>query len=247
MKAIVLAGGFAKRLWPLTLNKAKPLLDIGGKPIINYVIEKLEGMDEIEEIFVSTNAKFDQAFRKWLDKYKFKKVRVVIEETRSEEEKLGAIGGITFVLEREKIDDDCLIVAGDNILGFEVSDFLDFYRGREAPVIALFDVKDLEKAKIYGIVGMDDNKKIVDFVEKPKEPKSTLASICCYVFPKNTIELFPEYLKSGNSKDAPGFFLQWLVKKKDVFGFVFSNYWFDIGSFESLEEARGFMNNAQST
>ena len=149
MKAIVLAGGFAKRLWPLTLNKAKPLLDMGGKPIINYTIEKLEKIDEIDEIFVSTNAKFEQVFEKWLEKYKFKKVKVVIEETHSEEEKLGAIGGINFVLEKEKIADDCLIIAGDNILGFDVADFLDFYNSKKSPVIALFDVNDIEKVLTF--------------------------------------------------------------------------------------------------
>lgn len=241
MIAIVLAGGYAKRLWPLTLKKAKPLLEVGGKPIINHIIEKLENTDEVDQIIVSTNAKFEDGFNDWLKKYNLKKIKIIIEETHSEEEKLGAIGGINFVLEKEKIDDDCLIIAGDNIIGFEISDFLEFYQQKQSPVIALFDVKGYEKAKLYGIVEIDDNDKVIDFVEKPKQPKSTLASMCCYVFPRNTLKLFKEYMKSDNSKDAPGFFLQWLIKKTEVFAFVFSNYWFDIGSFESLDEAKEFM------
>jgi len=241
MKAIVLAGGFAKRLWPLTLDKAKPLLEVGGKPIINYIIEKLEGMDEIDKIFISTNAKFELGFKQWLKKYEFKKIKIVVEETRSEEEKLGAIAGINFVLEREKIDDDCIIIAGDNLFGFILDDFLGFYKEKKSPVVAFFDVKDFEKAKLYGIAELDENNKIKGFLEKPEKPPSTLASTCCYIFPKDTVRLFPEYLKEGGSKDAPGFFLQWLIRKEEIFAYVFSNYWFDIGSFESLEEARKFM------
>jgi len=241
MKAIVLVGGFAKRLWPLTLNKAKPLLEVGGKPIINYIIEKLEEVDEIDKIFVSTNARFEPGFKQWLKRYKFKKIKIVVEETKSEEEKLGAIGGINFVLEKEKIDDDCIIIAGDNLFGFGLDDFIEFYKEKKSPVVAFFDIKDLEKAKIYGIAKVDENNKIIEFIEKPENPPTTLASAVVYLFPKKFLKLFPEYLKEDNPKDAPGFFLQWLTKKEKIFAYIFSNYWFDIGSFESLEEARDFM------
>ena len=242
MKCIILAGGFAKRLWPLTLNKSKPLLEVSGKPIINYIMEKIDTIDVIDEIFVSTNAKFEPAFNEWFEKYKFKKpIKLVIEPTKSEEEKLGAIAGINFVLENEKIDEECLIIAGDNLFSFEISDIIDFYREKNAPVIAFFDVNNKEKAKLYGIAKIDQNNKIIDFIEKPEDPPSTLASTVCYIFPQAVLSLFSKYLKVSKKRDAPGFFLQWLHKKHDVYAFVFSGYWFDIGSFESLEEARKFM------
>jgi glucose-1-phosphate thymidylyltransferase len=241
MKAIVLAGGFAKRLWPLTLDKAKPLLEIAGKPMINYIIEKLGGIGGIDEIFVSTNERFRQDFRQWLKKYKFKKIKIVIEKTRNEGEKLGAIAGISFVLEKEKIDDDCIIIAGDNLFGFTIPEFIGFYKEKKYPVVALFDVGNYEKAKQYGIAKIDENGIIRKFLEKPEKPPSTLASTCCYIFPRKTVKLFPEYIKEDNLKDAPGFFLQWLIRREKVFAFVFSSYWFDVGSFESLEEAKKFM------
>lgn len=241
MKALVLAGGYAKRLWPLTLNKAKPLLEVGGKPIINYIIEKLEKNDEITEIIISTNAKFEPVFKEWVQKYGFDKLKFVIEETHSENEKFGAIAGINFAIKLANIDEDCIILAGDNLFSFDINDFIALFKEKSAPVLAVFDVKDKELAKKYGIAALDDSNKVVGFEEKPENPKSTLASTGCYVFPKATLELFAEYLDQSDKKDAPGFFLQWLYKKQDVFAFKFSDYWFDIGSLEALDEAREFM------
>ncbi len=245
IKAVVLCGGFAKRLWPLTLEKAKPLLEVGGKPIMNYIVEKLEKMGEINEIIISTNAKFEPVFKEWVQKYGFEKLKFVIEGAHSEEEKLGSIAGIDFAINLAKIDEDCIILAGDNIFSFEVRDFIEFFRQKKAPVVAVFDVKDVEKAKGYGIVEIDDKNKIIEFDEKPEQPKSTLASTGCYIFPKDTLKLFSEYLKQSKKKDAPGFFLEWLHKKQDVFGYVFSDYWFDIGNKEALEETRKFMEKKQ--
>ena len=240
-KAIVLAGGYAKRLWPLTLNKAKPLLEVGGKPIINYIIEKLEEIKEVDEIVISTNAKFEPVFKEWVQKYGFEKLKFVIEETHSENEKFGAIAGINFAIKLAEIDDDCIILAGDNIFSFEINDFISFFHKKKAPVLAVFDIKDQNLAKKYGIASLD-NEKIVEFEEKPENPKSTLAATACYIFPKQTLKLFSEYLNQSEKKDAPGFFLQWLHKKQDVFAFSFSDYWFDIGSLEALEDAKKFMN-----
>lgn len=240
MKAIVLAGGFAKRLWPITLEVSKPLLKVGKEPVINNVIRKLETV-ELDKIFISTNEKFKDDYKKWLERYKFKKIKIVIEKTHSEKEKLGAIGGINFLIKKEGLKDDCIIVGGDNILSFSMKDFVEFYENKKAPIVAVFDVKDREKAKIYGIVKIDKNKKITGFFEKPEKPPTTLASTCCYIFPKNVLPLFSKYLKQKNPKDAPGFFLSWLCKRKNVFAFIFKNHWFDIGDKKSLSKARKYM------
>jgi len=244
MKCILLCGGYATRLLPLTKDKAKPLLEVDGKHIIDYTLEKLVVINEIDEIIISTNTKFEDGFKEWLSKKNIEKnIKLVIEETTEEEDKLGAIGGINFVLDQEKIDEDVIIIAGDNVFGFDIRAFIEFYKEKKSAIMAAFDVQNIEKAKLYGIVKIDENHKITNFEEKPSNPKSTLASTACYIYPKETLSLFKQYLNEGNSKDEPGFFLEWLYKKQDIFAFVFSNYWFDIGDFASLKEAEEFMNS----
>jgi glucose-1-phosphate thymidylyltransferase len=244
MKCIILCGGFATRLMPLTKNKAKPLLEVSGKLIIDYVLEKVSGIKEIDKIIISTNEKFSADFKKWLPKDS--RYKIVIEKTIKEEEKLGAVGGINFVVNKEKIKDDTMVIAGDNIFGFALQDFIKFYHDKKTVVMAAFDIKNKEKSKLYGIIRIDKNQKIIDFEEKPKDPKSTLASTACYIFPEKILPLFQEYLENNRSKDAPGFFLEWLRKKQEIHAYVFSNYWFDIGDFKSLEKAGKFLKSTQN-
>lgn len=242
MKAIILAGGYAKRLWPLTMTTPKPLLRVGSKPIINYIVESLEKIDEIDHIYVSTNKKFEKQFSHWLKDYSFTKpVEIIIENTNSEETKLGAIGGIDFIIKNTGIDEDCIIIAGDNMFDFSLQEFITFYKEKKGTVMAVFDIVDPSKASLYGIVTLDDQCKVIDFIEKPKDPPSTLVSTACYIFPRDTIKYFSSYLKDGNNKDSPGFFLQWLHKSEDVYGFAFNGQWFDIGDKDSLKKARAFI------
>lgn len=244
MKAIVLAGGFAKRLWPLTHEQAKPLIDIGGKPVINYIIErliKLKNERRIDEIFVSINSKFEQDFIKWKERYGFD-VKIVVEKTTHEDEKLGAIGGINFLINREHLDDKVLIVNGDNLFDdkFNFSDALNFFHQKLGPVVCGFDVKTKERAKLFGTIIFDVNDKIIDFVEKPEHPQTTLISMGLYIFKKETLELLKKYIADGNSKDKPGEFIQWLYKRCDVFVYPYIGNWFDIGDHDTLNAAREF-------
>ncbi|MBI2971160.1 MAG: nucleotidyltransferase family protein [Candidatus Aenigmarchaeota archaeon] len=242
MKCILLCGGFAKRLWPMTLSVSKPLLEVGGKPVINYILEKLETIKGIDSVLVSTNARFERDYTSWKAKYHFDKpVHIIIEDSRREEEKLGAIGGVHYVLSTQRIQDDCMIIAGDNLIGFDVADFVECFRKKKHPVVAAFDLKDRSKARLYGILKVDGTQRVVDFVEKPQEPASTLASTGCYLFPRASLHYFGEYLSEGNHKDAPGFFLQWLHKREAVYAYIFENNWFDIGDKDSLSKARTFM------
>jgi glucose-1-phosphate thymidylyltransferase len=238
MQAIILAGGFAKRLWPLTKNTAKPLLDVGGKPMIEYIMEKIENLD-VDKIFISTNARFGDDFKKYLAKRGCKKpAEVVVEPTYGEDEKFGAIAGLHYVIDEKDIDDDVLVVSGDNLFEFDIEKFVDFFKNKMTTVIAVYDVEDEEIAKRMGIVTLDDEGKVVGFVEKPEEPSSTLTSIGCYIFAKKDLEMFGKYLNDKNNPDAPGYFVGWLIKQTPVFGFPISGKWFDVGDLKCLEDAR---------
>jgi len=242
MKAIVLAGGFAKRLWPMTKENAKPLIAVGGKPVINHIVEemvKLKKRKIIDVIYVSTNKKFEQDFQEWMKKYKFD-VTLIIEETTHEGEKLGAVGGINFLIKKERLDDDVMVIGGDNLFDkkFKFSKVIKFFREKGGPVLCGFDVETDMKAKLFGTIIFDEGGKINNFEEKPETPKTTFVSIACYLYTKKTLGLLKKYIADGNPTDMPGQFHQWLIKKQDTFVFPTGGEWFDIGNFCTLKAAR---------
>ncbi len=243
MKCIILCAGYATRLYPLTENQPKPLLKIAEKVIVEHILEKISEIDEIKDVYIITNNKFHSHFSEWVSGYKYKtrlRIKVINDKTMSNDDRLGAIGDINFVIKKEKIKDDVLIISGDNLFEFGLLGIYAEHKKRNQAIIALYDVKKFEEAKKFGIVTADKDLKITGFHEKPQEPKSTLASIGIYFYPKETVGKISKYLEQGNSKDAPGFFLQWLHKEEQVHGYVFDSEkhkWFDIGSYESLKEA----------
>lgn len=240
MKCVILAGGFAKRMWPLTMGLPKALLEVAGKPVIEHIIEKLENIGS-KEIYVSTNKKFEDVFRKWVDGYRAKNnvsVNLLVEPALKEEEKFGSIKAMQFFISEENVNEDLLIVGGDNIFGFEMNDFLKFSREREAPAVAFFDVGDIEKVRNkFGVVVLDKDLKITEFQEKPSDPKSTLVSTCIYYFPKENLDMISTYLGDNNNPDTPGYFIKWLSQRTPVYGFVFKEQWYDIGSKEVYKQA----------
>ncbi|MBU7042097.1 MAG: NTP transferase domain-containing protein [Theionarchaea archaeon] len=233
MKVVILSGGFATRLRPLTNERAKPLLPIAGEPLIEYVFEKY---DISEKPFVTTNEKFLPQFTEWIETYE-RDVHLIIEETRSEEEKLGAIGALANFVTTQDIADDLLVVAGDNIFPFSLSEFVDAFCGN--PLIALFDFQDKERVRNkYGVVTTDEEGNVLKFQEKPAHPSSTLVSIGCYVFPRETLSLMKEFVSQiPRGKDAPGYFMEWLSKHTDMNSFVCTGKWYDIGDRQSYIEA----------
>jgi len=239
MKAVILAGGFAKRMWPLTENQAKALLPVADKPIINHILEKLEETEDVKDIFISTNEKFESQFREWLATVETSKnLKLVVECHDCEERKLGAIGGLKFLIDKENIEDDLLIIGGDNLFEFNLKNFVGYCNGCRDPVVAFYDIGDIEKVRNkFGVALLDGNNYVQDFQEKPAEPKSTLISTCIYLIPREDLKLVDEYLTNDNNPDAPGFFFQWLKDKKAIRGFVFDEKWFDIGSFELYDAA----------
>ena len=241
MNALILAAGYATRLYPLTLNKAKPLLEVGGKPIIEWLFDNLRTVPDLKTTYVVTNAKFAGDFssfaKTFAEKHPSMQITVVNDESTSDDDKLGAIGDINLVLMRERIDDDDLIViAGDNLFEQRLNDFVNAAKGSGATV-AVHDVGDLEAMKKYGTITVDDKGVVTSFEEKPEKPKSTLASIALYYYSREVLPLFRTYLAEGNNPDQPGRFLQWLYTRRPVNTFKMSGRWLDIGSKETLAAA----------
>jgi glucose-1-phosphate thymidylyltransferase len=235
MKAVVLAGGYATRLWPITRHRPKMFLPVGDTTVVDRIFAELEADDRIEEVYVSTNERFAEEFATHIEESGFEKPRLSVEETTAEDEKFGVVGALGQLVEREGIDDDLLVVAGDNLMGFDLGEFVDFFTDRGGPSLAAYDVGSLEKAKSYGLVELDGDR-VVDFQEKPENPKSTLVSIACYAFRAEDLR-FQEYLAGDNNPDEPGWYIQWLQDREAVYAFPFDDAWFDIGTPESYLEA----------
>jgi glucose-1-phosphate thymidylyltransferase len=236
MKAVVLAGGYATRMWPITRNRPKMFLPIGEGTVIDTIFEDLEADDRVDEVFVSTNERFAEDFEAYIDDSPFEKPTLSVEETVEEDEKFGVVGAIAQLIDREGVDDDLLIVAGDNLISFDIADYVDFFEEKGGPAIVAYDVGSKERASSYGIVELDGDR-VVDFQEKPEDPKSTLASIACYAYPADVLPLFEEYLSNDNNPDEPGWFVQWLKDRRDVYAFSFDGAWYDIGTPESYLDA----------
>ncbi|PSQ50568.1 glucose-1-phosphate thymidylyltransferase [Halobacteriales archaeon SW_7_65_23] len=245
MHAVVLAGGYATRLWPVTRNRPKMLLPVGERTVIDRILGELESDDRIEDVYVSTNERFADDFQRHVEHSEFKKPQLSVEETIDEDEKLGVIGALAQLVDREGLDSsDLLVVAGDNLISFDLSTFLDHFEEKGTATLAAYDVGSRQRASSYGLVDLD-GEEVVDFQEKPDDPPSTLVSIACYTFPANDVR-FAEYLDSGNNPDEPGWFIQWLQDRRPIHAFTFEEAWFDIGTPESYLDAVSWALDGQS-
>ncbi|WP_248515214.1 sugar phosphate nucleotidyltransferase [Salinarchaeum laminariae] len=236
MDAIVLAGGYATRLWPITRHRPKMFLPIGDTTVVDRIFEELEADDRIDDVYVSTNERFAEAFEQHLAGASYEKPQLSVEDTNEESEKFGVIGALAQLADREALTDDTLVIAGDNLISFSVSEFLDHFQAAQAPTIAAYDVGSRDRATSYGVIDVEGDR-VVDFEEKPEQPASTLVSIACYGFPADTLGLLETYLAGDNNPDEPGWFVQWLVDREPVSAFTFDEAWFDIGTPESYIDA----------
>jgi glucose-1-phosphate thymidylyltransferase len=235
VKAIVLAAGYATRLRPLTDTWAKELLPVGGRPIIDSILDGIAEVDEVDSVHVVTNARKAPAFHEWA---KGRDVHVHDDGTRTNDDRLGAIGDMRFVIERAGLDDDLLVIAGDNLFDFRLPEYVAFWRSKgEASAIAVRDVGSIELARQYGLVELAADGRVLDFVEKPADPPSTLSATATYLFHRAHVPLVKTYLDEGNAPDQPGRFVAWLQSREPVFGWTFDEAWFDIGNAEQLLEA----------
>lgn len=241
MNVLILAAGYATRLYPLTLTKAKPLLEVAGKPMIDWVMDNLAPVRGIETVYVVTNNKFARDFEAWAEQYEARnpkrRIKVINDQSTDDSDKLGAIGDINLVITQENLaTDDLLVVAGDNLFSEPLTDFIEAARDSEA-TLATYDVADLDAMKKYSAITFNDEGVLTSFEEKPAQPKSTLTGIALYYFARATIPLFQTYIAEGNNPDQPGRFIQWLHSRRPVRTHQIRGTWFDIGSKETLEEA----------
>ncbi|OGJ56853.1 hypothetical protein A2635_01090 [Candidatus Peribacteria bacterium RIFCSPHIGHO2_01_FULL_51_9] len=251
MQCFILAGGFATRLWPLTEKRAKPLLPLAGKPMIDYLIENIP---ENLPITISTNAVFQKEFEEW-KKNKRKNITLLIEYAERDDQKVGALGAVAQWLTHNNINDDVFLLTGDNYFGFKFQEFLDFFfkEGKnDRTLFVAHDIKDKEKAKQFGVVlsdGMKNkifNQRILakDLQEKPLMPLSTIVSTGCYIFPKHTLPKIVAFAE-GHPDNLGGVIAHFLHTKEPVDYVIFNESWFDIGSFDAyLEATKALIGNA---
>jgi len=239
MHAFILAGGFATRLWPLTEKRAKPLLPLAGIPLIEYLVRDIP---EDVPVTISTNATFKEAFEDWAKDFGRSNVEILIEDVKSDDQKLGALGATAQWITDAQIDDDVLLLTGDNYCGFSFDAFLEAATP-DTTLIAVHDIGDLEKAKAFGTVIVENsqlatrNSQLVSaFEEKPKSPKTTLVNTGCSLLPKSTLPFLVEYAKE-HPDNVGGIFEELLHKGKQIECFSFTEPWFDIGSFDAYIEA----------
>lgn len=239
MKAIILVAGYATRLYPLTKDTPKPLLKVAGRPIIDYIVDEINTIAAVDKIYVISNHKFARHFDNWAqDKTNTKPIIVIDDGTDSDENKRGAIGDIQYTIEQGNIDDEMIVIAGDNLFTYSLKEYYDFYKEKNADCVCVKQFDDKEMIKQLGVVLLDEEGKVIDLEEKPQKPKSDKAAFATYIYTKDTVKLFKEYLAEDNSPDAPGYFLQWLHKKKDVYAYVMNGECYDIGTHKALEEVR---------
>ena len=241
MKVLILAAGYATRLYPLTLNQPKPLLEVAGQPMIDYVLDNLAPIGGIDRVYVVTNAKFADHFQKWADNYRATKSKldftIINDQSTDDSNKLGAIGDLHLVVTRENVDDDLIVVAGDNLFSEKLAGFGQFCREKNAPVLGVYDVKDLEQVKKYSEISLGPDGRITAFQEKPQDPKSSLIGIALYYYPKHVLPMIRQYIAEGNNPDQPGRLVQWLYPRTPVYTWTVPGLWFDIGAKETLDEA----------
>ncbi|MDP2928611.1 MAG: nucleotidyltransferase family protein [Candidatus Omnitrophota bacterium] len=240
MKLLILAAGYAVRLHPLTLSTPKPLLPVGGRKIIDRILDKTTPIESIDAIYVVSNRKFFQNFVEWRKSRKDgSRILLVDDGTMTNDTRLGAIRDMDLVIKEGSIDDELLVIAGDNLFDLDLGIFLKFAQLHNDGVsVALRDVGSLEAAKKFGVVRIDDDGKVTEFEEKPENPKSTLISTGIYYFPRGKVAPLREYVNSQGAKlDAPGYYVGWLSANDKVYGFPFSEKWYDIGDLESYRRA----------
>jgi len=241
VKALVLAAGYATRLYPLTKEFPKPLLKVKNRPVINHIIKDLNGVKSVDEVIVVTNSKFVGKFREWKLKLKSpKKITVISDRTRSNADRLGAIGDIEFVLNNKAVKEDLLVIGGDNLFDGGLNDFTDFARDKRPHTsIGAYKLKDIKEAGRYGVVRINKKGRLLSFKEKPRKPDSPFVAMCLYYIPKEQFYLIRRYMRGKRGrKDATGKYISWLKGKTDIYCFLFKGSWYDIGDYKYLNAAK---------
>jgi glucose-1-phosphate thymidylyltransferase len=240
VKAYLLAAGYATRMFPLTRDIPKPLLEVAGAPILTHMVARVLALPDVREIVVIANARFQDAFQRWAEALELERpvaIRVLDDGSMSDDDKLGAVGDLAFALAASPPDGDWLVAAGDNLLEFGLSGLYEAYRARGDALLAVRPVAR-DGPSAYNEVTLGPEDLVAEFREKPDDPRSELAAIALYFFPQRVASSLTQYLAQGGNRDAPGHFIAWLVAETVVRAAPIPGTWFDIGSLEGLAIAR---------
>lgn len=245
MKAIILAAGYATRLYPLTENLPKALLPIGKKVMLDYLVEGLAQTEAIDDVHIVTNHRFAAQFEDWVaaataeNRYPSLAFSVWDDGTTSNEDRLGAIGDMDFVLRNAKIDDDVLVAASDNFFTFPLRLFYDEFIKQDRDMLLAGRIDDIETLRRFAVATLDAEGLVTSLVEKPSDPASNTGIYALYIYKNKTIARLGEYIAAGNNPDSPGRFPEWLFRTGHPLGaYVFEGECVDIGTVESYEEVR---------
>lgn len=240
MKAIILAAGYPSRCYPIVKDRPKPLLTIRKKPIIEYIIAKLESLEQIDQIFIVTNRRFLSQFQGWLDDFpSLKPIKLISDDSLNGNDSPGAIRDIDIVIKKEQLAEDVLVVAGDNLFSFSLRGFIEFARKKKPQSsIGIYNLNGKFDSGKFGVVKLNEDEEIIDFQEKPSRPASSLVATCLYFFPGEKLRLISDYLSHNPQDDAAGDYISWLVKSDKVYGYAFNEgNWLDVGDTDAYTEA----------
>jgi glucose-1-phosphate thymidylyltransferase len=243
MIGIVLAGGYGTRLSSLTGDVPKALLPLGDTTPLDLILEKMGETHSIDQTLITVNAHYKDWFKKWAVKSKYESMQIVVEPHADNGNKYGAVRALSLVT--DDVQDDCLVVTCDNIFSSTLTPFLAFFKAKESPVIAVHDIGKLERASEFSTVKLDKKRRIIDFIEKPKQPTSTLIGTGIYAFPAQTLSMIQEYVHRGLCTDQPGRFMEWLYRIEAAYGYRLQGYWCDIGTPETYLEALRYVLDGQ--
>jgi glucose-1-phosphate thymidylyltransferase len=228
VRAIILAGGYGKRMGQLTSESPKSLLPVAGRPAIDHIIDRLEEI-AVVRILLTTNLKFEPAFRAWLATKRSPNIELVVEQSKSEEDKLGAVAALAQLTTKLSAD-DYLVICGDNIFKSSLRGIVDYYRQKRKPVVAVYYQTTLDEVRAASTVTLGEGNRIVNFQEKPKDPRTRLAGACIYLLPFNSLLRTKQYLDEGGSMDEPGNFISWLCGREEVCAYMLDGYVWDMGT-----------------
>lgn len=252
MKSLILAAGYGTRLHPLTENTAKPLLPVAGKPIIEYLLQRILPLSVVDAVYIVTNEKFYQDFLKWNESFNQKREKIhppiylLNDGTSSNENRLGAIRDIAMTIETYRLDDDLIVSAADDIFTFDFQELVDTFYTKRETVITLYQCDNIDQLRKSGNARIDTTGRVLEVVEKPKNPKSNLLSPSLYILSRSTLNLINPYLQEGNNPDAPGYFISWLVAKIPVYSYIFKEPFYAVGDLVSYKRIQALFSNSEN-